>query len=255
MPLVEPTNLLVKELSGLHLYHAGWSNCSMRARMVLEEKGLAWTSHHMDLRAGEHITPEYFGIHPKGLVPALVHDGAVWVESGDIIKYLDATFRQSPLTPLSAEGRELLHRWAALASQIHVRAVKTYVYCKRAKPKATDSQQNSDKYKRLQKDPELLQFHERRFCEEGLGEKDQKEAEEVIHQAFSELDDHLEGSCWLAGESFSLADIFWIPLYYTLTRVGLSVDDYEYLHRWSKAIEKRRSYQVAVVQWYDGPPT
>lgn len=254
MPLIEPTNLLAKQLSGLHLYHAGWSNCSMRVRMVLEEKGLAWTSHHMDLRAGEHITPEYFGIHPKGLVPALVHDGAVWIESGDIIKYLDATFPQPPLTPASPEGRKLLDRWAALASQIHVRAVKTYIYCKRAKPKAPDSLQNSDEYKRMQKDPELLLFHEKRFGEEGLGEKDQQEAEAIIHQAFAELDAYLKDSSWLAGESFSLADIFWIPLYYTLARAGLSVDDHTHLHRWSAAIEERRSYQIAVEQWYDGPP-
>ena len=254
MPLVEPTSLLVKEFTGLHLFHAGWSNCSMRVRMVLEEKHLDWTSHHMDLRAGEHITPEYFGIHPKGLVPALVHDGDVWIESGDIIRYLDATFPQSPLTPPSAEGRVLLDRWAALASQIHVQAIKTYIYCTRAKPKVAESLQGSEEYRKLQKDPELLKFHERRFGEAGFGDEDKKEAEDIIHAAFSELDDHLERSRWLAGDDFSLADIVWIPLYYTLARAGLRIDCHEHVHRWSEAIEKRPSYQLAVVQWYDGPP-
>ena len=89
MPKVEPENDAVRALTGFHLYHAGWSNCSMRVRMVLEEKGQEWTSHHLDIRKGEHISAEYFGIHPKGLVPALVHDGEVWIESNDIIEYLD----------------------------------------------------------------------------------------------------------------------------------------------------------------------
>ena len=91
--IVTATNNSVTELKGLHLYHADMSNCSMRVRMVLKEKNLPWTSHHLDLRKKEAVTPEYFGIHPKGLVPALVHDGVVHIESNDIIEYLDDTFR------------------------------------------------------------------------------------------------------------------------------------------------------------------
>ena len=96
--IVNPTNKSVTELTGLHLYHADMSNCSMRVRMVLKEKNLPWISHHLDLRK-EAVTPEYFGIHPQGLVPTLVHDGVVHIESNDIIEYLDATFPEPPLQP------------------------------------------------------------------------------------------------------------------------------------------------------------
>lgn len=34
----------------------------MRPRIVLEEKGVPWVSHHLDLTKGETHTPEYFGI-------------------------------------------------------------------------------------------------------------------------------------------------------------------------------------------------
>lgn len=70
--IVTPTNKSVTALDGMHLFHADISNCSMRVRMVLAEKELPWTSHHLDLRKKETVTPEYFGIHPKGLVPTLV---------------------------------------------------------------------------------------------------------------------------------------------------------------------------------------
>ena len=97
--IVTPTNNSVTALEGLHLFHADISNCSMRVRMVLAEKELPWTSHHLDLRKKETVTPEYFGIHPKGLVPTLVHNGVVHIESNEIIEYLDETYPDPPLQP------------------------------------------------------------------------------------------------------------------------------------------------------------
>ena len=70
MVVVVPTNASVLELRGIHLYHANRSNCSARVRLLLEEKALDWTSHHIDLGRKENISEEYFGINPKGVVPA-----------------------------------------------------------------------------------------------------------------------------------------------------------------------------------------
>ena len=55
MVVVIPTNKSVESLEGLHLYHGAISNCSMRVRMTLIEKGLDWTSHHLDLKKKENI--------------------------------------------------------------------------------------------------------------------------------------------------------------------------------------------------------
>ena len=49
MGVVTPTNKEVLDLKGLHLFHAGVSNCSMRVRLTLEEKKLPWVSHHLSL--------------------------------------------------------------------------------------------------------------------------------------------------------------------------------------------------------------
>ena len=65
--IVTPTNKSVTALEGLHLFHADISNCSMRVRMVLAEKELPWTSHHLDLRKKETATPEYFRHSPQGI--------------------------------------------------------------------------------------------------------------------------------------------------------------------------------------------
>ena len=83
MPIVEPISKSVLEFEGIHLYHADKSNCSARVRLLFEEKELPWESHHINLMKKENINEEYFGINPKGLVPSLVHDGTVVVESFD----------------------------------------------------------------------------------------------------------------------------------------------------------------------------
>ena len=92
MVKLTPENPEARALEGLHLYHSARSNCSARVRLLLEEKGLAWTGHHLDLLKKENISAAYFGINPKGLVPALVHDGKVVIESNDILVYLEKQF-------------------------------------------------------------------------------------------------------------------------------------------------------------------
>jgi len=60
MPIITPPNKAVQEFKGLHLYHAGFSNCAMRVRLTLEEKSLSWISLNLDIMKGEHLTDERF---------------------------------------------------------------------------------------------------------------------------------------------------------------------------------------------------
>ncbi len=58
----------------VELYHFWSSVCSIRCRMALEEKGIAWTSRYIDLFRFDQLRPEYLAINPDGVVPTLVHD-------------------------------------------------------------------------------------------------------------------------------------------------------------------------------------
>ena len=69
-------------------------------RMVLAEKKLPWQSHVIDLAKMEHATPEYQSINPNGLVPTLIHDGRTYIESIDIIQYLDELAAAPSLSPV-----------------------------------------------------------------------------------------------------------------------------------------------------------
>ena len=63
------------------LYHGDSSVCAAKVRLVLARKGIPFTSHLLDLSKGEQHAPAYLALNPHGVVPTLVHDGAVVLES------------------------------------------------------------------------------------------------------------------------------------------------------------------------------
>ena len=59
----------------IDLYFAGTGN-GLRARIGLEECGLAYKLNPVDLAKGEHKTPQFLAMNPNGQIPVIVdHDG------------------------------------------------------------------------------------------------------------------------------------------------------------------------------------
>ncbi len=247
MAKITPTNKSVASFKGLHLYHGDISNCSMRVRMTLTEKSLDWTSHHIDLMKKEQISDEYFGINPNGLVPTLVHDGVVHIESNDIIDYLDQTFPNPPLRVKETEA--VLLEWLRLAGSIHLTGLKPYVYGRKLQPKLKKTQAEEDKYKTLQTNEDLKEFHSKHSGAKTLGGEDIAKAEAILNDCFRKLDVSLEGNSWIMGEQFTLADISWIPVHFVLVGCGYPFEDYPNVSRWVEAVKSRPSYHEAITKW------
>ena len=101
-------DILTKEVldwTGLHLFHFAGSSCSQKTRICLNLKKLNWEAHHLDLGTGDNYTEYYLGINPRGLVPTLVYDGEVHIESNDIIVLLDKRFPEIKLIPPGFEDQ------------------------------------------------------------------------------------------------------------------------------------------------------
>ena len=99
----------------LELYHNDMSTCAQKVRATLAEKDLAWDGHQLNLRTGEQHKPQFLKLNPRGVVPVLVHDGNVIIESNIIMEYVEDAFPDTKrLMPKSAPSkaavRNLLQR-------------------------------------------------------------------------------------------------------------------------------------------------
>ena len=76
----------------LELYHNAVSTCSQKIRLVMAHKELEFESREIDLVYGGQHDPACVRLNPNHVVPTLVNDGNVLIESTLINEYLDETF-------------------------------------------------------------------------------------------------------------------------------------------------------------------
>jgi len=67
----------------------------------------------------------------------------------------------------------------------------------------------------------------------------------MFDKAEAELSQHE----WLVGDQFSLADISWVPLHFTLIGVDFPFERYPHVCAWAAAIRERRSFQEGILRW------
>jgi maleylacetoacetate isomerase len=101
----------------MKLYGFFRSSAAFRVRIALNLKGLSYDSAPIHLRRGEQARPEFRGVNPQGLVPALEIDGHTLIQSLAIIEYLNETHPEPPLLP------------SAPADRARVRALADIVAC------------------------------------------------------------------------------------------------------------------------------
>ena len=94
----------VLDWEGVHLLHMVLSYCSQKTRIFLNLKSVPWESHDVQQIPGGNWGEWFLRICPRGLVPVLVHDGTVHIESNDILVYVDQTFPGPKLIPPGKEG-------------------------------------------------------------------------------------------------------------------------------------------------------
>ncbi|MGZ8445922.1 MAG: glutathione S-transferase family protein, partial [Candidatus Binatia bacterium] len=95
----------------IELYHNDMSVCAQKVRFALAEKKLAWESHHLNLRAGDQQQPEYLKLNSNAVVPTLVDNGTVVIESTVICEYLDDAYPEPRLRTADAVGRARMRLW------------------------------------------------------------------------------------------------------------------------------------------------
>ena len=104
----------------MKLYNFFRSGTSHRLRIALNLKGLASEYVAVDLRTEAHHHADYKALNPQGMVPALVQDGKVMIQSPAIIEWLEETHPTPALLPSTSDARARVRALAAMvACDIH----------------------------------------------------------------------------------------------------------------------------------------
>ncbi len=237
----------------LELYHGQMSVCSVKARLALAEKGLEWVDHHIHLLDGWHQTPEYKLINPNAKVPALVHDGTPIIESTVINEYLDDAFPEVPLKPTDALARARMRLWTKqLDEGVHL-AIGTLTHCIAYRYQRLDWPK--ERWEAYLKNKPLAASRER--SEErilkGIESKLFAPALVRAEKMVADMETALGEGPWLAGDSYSLADIGFTPYILRLGHLQLSPmwDNCPRLADWYGRIQARPSFKTAAVDWFN----
>lgn len=89
---------------------------SQRAKWAIEELGLPYSSHLVNMLEGQQHSEDYRAIHPLGVVPALKTDGYTMFESVAIVLQLIDEHPEKDLAPaVGTPERALYYQWSVFA--------------------------------------------------------------------------------------------------------------------------------------------
>ena len=211
------------------LYHLWLSPFCRKVRLVLGEKGLDFD---MKVEKTWERRPEFLAMNPAAQVPVLVEDdGAVLVDSGAICEYLEEVHPNAdkPLLGIDPVDRAEVRR---LLAWFDIKFYREVTNCLVGE--------------KIQK----------RFL--GLGHPDSS----AIRAGHANIHVHLdyiawltERRTWLAGDTFSLADIAAAAHLSCLDYIGdVPWDDHLAAREWYARIKSRRAFRPILADHIPGVP-
>jgi GST-like protein len=198
--------------------------------MFLEEAGLDYTIHPVDISAGDQFKPDFLAISPNNRMPAIIDtapaDGGEPIsvfESGAILLYLAE--KTGRFLPKDVRGRKTATEWlfwqvgglGPMAGQNH----HFGLYAPTRIPYAVD-----------------------RYVKE-------------TNRLYGVLDRHLENRTFIAGDGYSIADMASYPWIVPWKRQQQNLDDFPNLQRWFETVRQRPGTQRAYARGepYSNRPT
>jgi len=195
----------------LQLYTAPTPN-GWKISIALEELGLPYQTHVLQLQKGDQKQPDYLKINPNGRIPALVDPDAgdlAIFESGAILLYL--ADKTGALIPADPAGRWRTISWLMFQmgglGPMQGQANVFFRYM-----------------------PETIQPAIDRYQSE-------------TRRLYEVMNTQLTDQPWLAGEAYSIADIACLPWVFAHFWAGVPLDGLDALQDWKARMEARPAVQ------------
>lgn len=193
----------------LELYNAPISTCSQKVRMALAEKQLDWVDRRLVFSNFDQLKPEYLKLNPNGVVPTLVHDGGVVVDSSVINEYLEDVFPERPLRPANKIELAHMRAWRQYIDEVptpSIRYPSFNAYFAQRYANYTD-EQFREHAMRL---PVRRDFY-LKMGRTGFPQDEVDAAIRRLRDTLERMERALEKTQWLAHDMFTLADISVMP--------------------------------------------
>jgi GST-like protein len=189
-----------------------------KVHIMLEECGLPYTVHAVDIGAGDQFRPDFLAISPNNKIPAIVDDegpdgrAISLFESGAILMYLAS--KTGRFLPRSDRKKFEVLEWLMfqmggvgpmLGQNHHFRAYA----------------------------PEKLPYAIERYTNEA-------------RRLYGVIDKRLSRSEWLGCDEYSIADMATFPWLRNWKNQGIVLEDYPHLKSWFERIEARPAVQRGV---------
>jgi glutathione S-transferase len=231
----------------LELYHNINSVCAQKVRIALAEKGENAKEHLLTLH-GDQNDPAYMNLNPNGVVPTLVHDGNVIIESSLILYYIDEAFPNPALMPKTPVARHRVRLYNKLIDEYMHNACTIMTFATAFRPrflKMTRDQWLAEINKAALK---RRAEYKRSVIEHGLDSEFVADALGQHQKMISWMVDDLKRGPYLAGEAFTLADCAVIPyiLRLELLKLGAMWQQYPAVTDWWARVRERPSVKPTI---------
>jgi len=242
----------ILDWQGIHLIHFSGSSCSQKLRIYLNYKKIKWQSHSVNIATGQNYSNWFLGINPRGLLPVLVDDGRVIIESNDIIQYLENKFPQPTLILEDQQSSmsDALRNEDDLHIDIRNVAYK-YMFgglgakkpenLKRFESYKADADDITLKHKQ-----EEVDFY-KNFKKNGITDEAIKKSLTNFEKHYKIFDQQLQNQKFLLGDHLSVLDIAWFIYTYRLTISEFPFKQkYPNVYKWYNLLYARNEFYKEV---------
>ncbi|HSA66688.1 MAG TPA: glutathione S-transferase family protein, partial [Methyloceanibacter sp.] len=203
-----------------------------------------------NLFRSEQYDPEYLKLNPKGLVPTLVHDKRLVIESTLICEYLEEIFPEPRLMPAAAYDRARMRLWSkAVDEGLHEGVTEiSFSAMFRERMKNMAETEREARFRNVG-DPRRRDRFVSTY-ELGVESPFVLWAIAAYERAFNSMDDALvEGREWLVGGAFSFAEINLMPYLARLEYLALLdvwIEGRPRVRAWWERAKARASFKAAI---------
>ena len=242
----------ILDWKGIHLFHFSGSACSQKLRIFFNIKKINWNSHVINLIKQEQFSEWFLGINPRGLVPTLVHDGDVHIESNEIMAYLDDVYKDNKLFPIDLIDE--INKDLAFEDSLHhdlrrltFRYIIPHALGKK-NPSTIDTKEQFEgtiQGKADENKSKEILFWKNHY-KNGITDDEIVESANKFKNIYEDFDKTLKNQKYLKGDKFTVVDLAWYVSTKRLAMAGIPIEKYKNVQKWFSNLDNDANFKKEI---------